>query len=45
MNDITKDLLASISAFGESLPDAYSIREDGACAARQSTEHIKIEDK
>ncbi len=45
MNDITKDLLASISAFGESLPDAYSIREDGACAARQSTEHIRIEDK
>ena len=45
MNDITKDLLAAVTGISGPFTGAFSIREDGACAARQSTEHIKIEDK
>ena len=45
MNDITKDLLAAISDLGPSFAGAYNIRENGTCAGRKSTEHIKIEDK
>ena len=45
MNDVTRSLLEQISEFGASFRGAYNIREDGGCAARQSTEHIKIEDK
>ena len=34
-----------ISDFSENFKGAYNIREDGGCAARQSTENIKIESK
>lgn len=48
MNFITSDLIKSVSDFGdltEIQDSAYNIREDGKCAARKSTENIKIENK
>lgn len=46
MNSVTQELLKIISDYdGESFKGAYNIREDGGCAARQSTENIKIETK
>ena len=45
MNNITEKLLNLISDFSENFKGAYNIREDGGCAARQSTENIKIESK
>lgn len=45
MNNITEKLLNMISDFSENFKGAYNIREDGGCAARQSTENIKIESK
>ncbi len=45
MNPITDHLLKLISDFDGSFKGAFSIREDGQCAARQSSEHIKIESK
>lgn len=46
MNQITDELLRLISGIksGE-LKGAYNIREDGQCAARQSSENILIESK
>lgn len=44
MNEITKKLLKLISD-GVDFKGAYNIREDGGCAGRQSSEHIKIESK
>ena len=46
MNQITDELLRLISGIksGE-LKGAYNIREDGQCAARQSSENITIESK
>lgn len=45
MNEITKKLLKLISDYKGSFTGAYNVREDGECAGRQSTEHIKIESK
>ena len=45
MNEITKQLLELVSDYKGSYKGAYNIREDGQCAGRQSTEHIKIEPK
>ena len=42
MNKITDELLRLISDFKENFQGAFSIRENGGCAARQSTEHIQI---
>ena len=46
MNQITDELLRLVSGIkaGE-LKGAYNIREDGQCAARQSSENITIESK
>lgn len=45
MNDTTKELLKTVSDFDGEFKGAYNIRENGMCAGRQSTEHIKIEAK
>lgn len=42
MNNITKDLLSQVGFEEEAFNGAFSIREDGACAAVQSTENVKI---
>ena len=43
MNNITGDLLRVISGYDGEFKGAYNIRENGQCAARQSTDNIKIE--
>lgn len=43
MNRITEELLRAVSDFKGQFNGAFNIREDGGCAGRQSTEHIKIE--
>lgn len=46
LNGITTNLLNLITGWEKgTFNGAYSIREDGGCPARQSTEHIKIESK
>ena len=45
MNKSTESLLRAVSEFGGSFQGAYNVREDGECAGRQSSEHIKIESK
>lgn len=46
MNKFTDDLLKIISSLPTlDFKGAFSIRENGSCAARQSSENIKIEDK
>ncbi len=45
MNDITKNLLEIVSDWNGDFKGAYNIRENGMCAGRQSSEHIKIENK
>ncbi len=46
MNNITQKFLEIVSDYKGSFDGvAYNIREDGGCAGRQSTEHIKIESK
>lgn len=46
MNDITQSLLKVISDWdGGEFKGAYNIREDGACAGRQSSANIHIESK
>ena len=46
MNEITKEILKEVSDYnGGDYQFAYNIREDGCCVGRQSTEHIKIENK
>ncbi|MCI8553452.1 MAG: SufD family Fe-S cluster assembly protein [Clostridiales bacterium] len=42
MNDITKKLLGMVSDLFSPADGAYNIREDGACAGRQSTENVSI---
>ena len=43
LNDITKDLLRAVSGYEDKeFEGAYNIRQDGECAARKSTENIKI---
>ena len=42
MNNITQELLRAVTGVTGALRGAYTIREDGACAGRQSSEHIAI---
>lgn len=45
MNKITEKLLGLVSDWQGGYTGAYNIREDGLCAGRLSTEHIRIESK
>ena len=45
MKSKTEELLKLISNWDGTFTGAFNIREDGGCAGRQSTEHIKIETK
>ena len=47
MSEITKQLLTMVSDYDDSkgYADAYSIRENGSCVERRSTEHIQIDSK
>ena len=45
MNKTTETLLGLVSDWKGVFKGAYNIREDGACAGRQSSEHIQIESK
>ena len=45
MNKITEQFLKMVSDFKGSFDGAFSIRENGECAARQSTANIQIESK
>ena len=45
MNETTKEMLKTVADFDGEFKGAYNIRVNGACASRQSTEHIKIETK
>ena len=45
MKKITDELLRLISDYKGNFKGAFNIREDGECAARQSTENIRIESK
>ena len=45
MNAVTEKLLKAVSEFTGEFKGAYNIRENGGCAARQSTPHIHIESK
>lgn len=45
MNKITEMLLRSVSNYKGEFRGAFNIREDGQCAARHSTDHIRIESK
>lgn len=45
MNSVTSKLLSLVSDWKDGFQGAYNIREDGGCAARQSSEYIKIEPK
>lgn len=45
MKKITDELLRLISDYKDGFKGAFNIREDGECAARQSTENIRIESK
>ena len=45
MNAITQRLLKLVSDWNGGFPGAFNIREDGACAGRQSSPNIRIESK
>ena len=45
MESTTEKLLGLISDWTGGYAGAFSIRENGSCAARRSTPHIQIEDK
>lgn len=45
MNQITEELLKIVSDFNGTFKGAFNVREDGGCAGRQSTDHVKIESK
>lgn len=45
MNKITEQFLKIVSDFKGSFDGAFSIRENGECAARQSTANIQIDSK
>ena len=45
MNETTRELLKIVTGIEGELEGAYNIREDSGCAARHSTENIKIESK
>lgn len=42
MNKITDELLRIVSDFTGTFKGAYNIREDGGCAGRRSSEHIRL---
>lgn len=45
MNETTRELLKIVTGIEGELEGAYNIREDSGCAARHSTENIKIKSK
>lgn len=45
MNKITEKLLQLVSDFAGTFHGAFNIREDGSCAGRVSTAHIRIDSK
>ncbi len=45
MNEITEKLLNMVSDWNGGYKGAYNIRVDGGCAGRESSEHVKIENK
>lgn len=45
MNHITEKLLGAVSDWAGAFQGAFNIREDGQCAGRRSTDHIKISSK
>ncbi len=45
MKSVTEELLKLVSDWKGNFQGAFNIREDGGCAGRQSTEHIKIDSK
>lgn len=45
MNKITEKLLAVISDWSSEFLGAFSIRENGSCVGRQSSEHIQIDSR
>ncbi|NLO84427.1 MAG: SufD family Fe-S cluster assembly protein [Clostridiales bacterium] len=45
MNAISEQLLRSVSDYDGEFKGAYNIRENGQCAARHSTENIRLEPK
>lgn len=45
MNSVTKQLLKLVSDWQGDFSGAYNLRENGECAGRQSTEHVKITSK
>lgn len=45
MNHVTDQLLQIVADYKGVFNGAYNIREDGQCAGRQSTAHVKIESK
>lgn len=45
MNKVTEELLRTISSDPSAMDGAYNIRQDSSCAARHSTDKIKIESK
>ncbi len=45
LNEVTRKLLEMVSDYKGDFEGAYSIRENGQCSARMSSEHIKLESK
>ena len=45
VNEVTRQLLEMVSDYKGEFKGAYNIRENGGCAGRRSSEHIKIESK
>ena len=45
MKAVTENLLKIVSDWSGVFQGAYNVREDGQCAGRQSTEHVKIDAK
>ena len=45
MNITTEELLRAVADYEGKFHGAYNIRENGQCAARQSTPHVRIESK
>lgn len=45
MNNITQQLLQIVSDLPDNFRGAFNIREDGQCAGRQSSDHVRIESK
>ncbi len=45
MNEISKQIIGAVSDLSADFKGAYSIREDGCCVGRRSSENIRIEPK